>query len=111
LAAFARFQMQPALPPAFGSRARTALGFKVGANRTVVALLLDRAIFAVNSSLAVSIGVGTTPQVTELVTASGQRQQLHGTFSGGTWHVSVPMQSVWADCGSCSFTVAYLRME
>lgn len=111
LAAFSRFQTQPALPVAFGSKAHTALGFKVGANRTVIALLLDKATFTGNASLTFSIGLQAAPQVTELVTASGQRQQLHGTFSGGTWHVSVPMQSVQRDCPRCSFTVVYLRME
>jgi hypothetical protein len=111
LALFTRFQMQPSLPAVFASRAPAALGFKVGANRTVIALLLDRGIFGGHPSLPFSIHVDAVPQVTELVTASGQRQELHGTFAGGTWHVSVPMQNVQNDCPGCIFTVAYLRIE
>ncbi|HEY6293719.1 MAG TPA: hypothetical protein VI455_19370 [Terriglobia bacterium] len=111
LAPFNQFQMTPALPHSVATDAPAALGFKVGANRTVIAFYLDQATYTKNPALALSIGVTAAPQHTTLVTASGQRQELQGNFSGGTWHVGVPLRPVQADCPTCLFTVAYLELE
>jgi len=112
LAPFAQFQMTPALPQAVATDAQAALGFKVGTNRTVIAFLLDQATIQ-KPALALSIGVTAIPKHTTLVTASGQRQELKGNFTGGTWHVSVPLEAVKNEspCPTCALTVAYLEIE
>jgi hypothetical protein len=111
LSRFDSFQMQPSLPATLTSKAPTALGFRVGGSRTVIALLLNQQILQSNQALLFSIGATSAPKQTALVTASGQREEIKGAYSGGVLHLSVPLQGVRADCPTCWLTVAYVEVE
>ncbi len=111
LAPFAEFATTPPLAPTLDESRPTALGFKVGGDRTVIALLLDKVGYQNYSSISARASLGWRPRRVEVVTASGQRRPLEAVYKAGGVEVRVPLKSMGDDCGHCAWIVAYLEFE
>jgi hypothetical protein len=111
LASFTQFTTTPPLAPTLDESKPTALGFKVGENRTVVALLLNKVGYQGYSSVSVRASLGFRPKHVEVVTASGQRHALDAIYTTGGVQVAVPLKSMLDECSNCAWIVAYLEFE
>ena len=111
LAAFTDFSTTPSLPPTVSESQPAALGFKVGDDRVVIALLMDKAFSQKYSAIAVRASVRKRPGRVELVTSSGHRQALTGDYAAGHLRVTVPLRGMQDDCPRCASLAGYLELE
>lgn len=88
-----------------------ALGFEVGQNRIVVALLLDQATCVRYPTLSVRVTLPAKPDRIELVTVDGDRKAIAGTYAHGQLAVLIPVQSAGPDTGRSRNTFAYLELN
>lgn len=97
---------RPSLPPSFTTVNSTALGFKVGESRAVVALILVKD----QSTRAISVQVPLPhqPSSVELVDSIGGRRTLQGQYAGGRLTVNVPRDALHLE-GVC--LIGYLQMD
>lgn len=94
LSIFSHFASQPELPPALGEEVSTILGFKVGENRIVIALLIDEATREKHPTVKLELPVADKPLPTKLVTCTGEQKELVGEWQGGRLVLSVSMTDV-----------------
>jgi len=111
LASFTQFQTTPSLPSTLDESKATALGFKVGDSRTVVALLLNKVGYQSYSSISVHASLGFRPKRVEVVTASGQRRALDAVYTSRGVQVTVPLKNMQDECTNCAWIVAYVEFE
>jgi len=111
LASFTQFQTTPSLPSTLDESKATALGFKVGDSRTVVALLLNKVGYQSYSSISVRASLGFRPKRVEVVTASGQRRALDAVYTSSGVQVAVPLKNMQDECTNCAWIVAYVEFE
>ena len=107
LASFTGFATSPALPAPL-ARAPSAVGFKVGGNRIVVALLLNQ---ATRQAASVQISIPGKPQQVQLVSAVGVRKPLPISYQGGKLSLKLAPGDLPMDCPTCQWTVNYLQVD
>jgi len=111
LAIFSQFSTNPTLPAALADYAPAALGFKVGESRIAIALILDKATYGNRDALPITVSLKAGPRQIELVTGSGQRRTLQGTYNRGVLQVSVPLQVLANDSLAGKNFVGYVQIE
>jgi hypothetical protein len=111
LALFTQFTTTPALAPGAVESRPMALGFRVGAGRVVIALLLDRATCQRYPAIRVRATLGAEPQRIELVTVSGERKTLPGEYASGHVDVVIPSELAGRDGGGSKSIFAYLELD
>ena len=97
---------QPALRPIPSGEASTALGFRVGQNRAVVAVIL------VNDSstqtVSVQVPLPGRPASVQVVSSAGQARPIQGQFGGGRLTVNIPRSDLQLDGTSL---IGYLQID
>jgi hypothetical protein len=99
------FSTVPPLSPTLAETAPTALGFRVGPSRSVVALLLDK---STRSPVRVTVPVTQKPKQVQIVTATGAKQQVEPQLQPGQLVLNVPVPQ---DCAGCRFQLAYVQID
>jgi hypothetical protein len=111
LSAFTQFSSTPALPATLDETQSTALGFKVGPSRVMLAFLLDRRAYANVPSIPVNVTLAAEPKIVQLVTATGTWQPLPSTWSSGTLQLTAPLAPALAACPACAQIQFYLQFD
>lgn len=97
---------QPPLGPVFSTVNDTALGFMVGQNRAVVALIVGRAAGA--RGISVQVPLPHQPSSMQVVSSTGDRRPITGQFRGGRLTVNVPAADLQAE-PTC--LIGYLQID
>lgn len=111
LSLFDQFSSVPPIAPSTIETRPMALGFRVGDHRVVIAFLLDRDTCERSPAIRVRADVGSKPARIELVTVSGERQALTGSYRSGRVDVSIPLQLVRQTLGNSRSAFAYLELD
>jgi hypothetical protein len=111
LASFRGFSAGSLAAGAVSGAAPSALGFKVGGDRIVIALLSNQATPPANSAIPVVMSLEHRPQQVQLVSVSGERKVLPVSYSDGKLTVSVPRDDLQMDCATCKWAIAYLEVD
>jgi hypothetical protein len=93
LTSFSNFSTDPPLHPVLEGTAPTALGFSVGRERVVIALL-GRTMFAKQAVLSVTVSTERRPARVELVSLSGVTWALNSDYRGGSLQVNIPLREL-----------------
>ncbi|MBI3923436.1 MAG: hypothetical protein HY318_18600 [Armatimonadetes bacterium] len=94
LSVFSNFTTQPKLAPALTEETATALGFRVGKDRIVVALLIDAATLEQHPTTRLAFRLHHRLKSVALVTSTGDRSALGADWRSGRMQTSVPMSKV-----------------
>lgn len=122
LAVFSDFRTQLELAPRLTEEAPTVLGFRVGEERIVIALLLDAPTHEKNPTVLLDVRPPGAPQRAVMVTATGERHDLtlRGARKAGNgtpfYEVAVPVRRVPLDVargwgGEYRAAVAYVVID
>jgi hypothetical protein len=104
LAFFGDFKTVPPLGSTLDENTPAALGFRVGNNRVVVALLVDK---STQSPVRVTLSLRKAPARVQLVTATGAEHPLNANVAANQVAIDVPIPQ---DC-PCRFQLAYVQVD
>ncbi|MGH9430394.1 MAG: hypothetical protein ACRD3T_02510 [Terriglobia bacterium] len=111
LSSYTQFSAQPGLSYESLNGSNSAYGFQVGENRSVVALILNKAHFASVSVVNVALTLSRRPTSISMVAVTGQRQTPKSQFTGNQLRVQVPVKALGSDCPTCANTVGYIEAD
>jgi hypothetical protein len=106
LAPFSDFTTIPLLGAGPNDKLPAALGFRVGANRVLIVLLLGRAMFRGSPTIAIEVTLnGPLPRV-ETVSCFGERHSVPTEYDGRRLRVSIPVRVMMArgETSPCAVT-------
>jgi hypothetical protein len=110
LTAFPDFVTTPPMPPSLSSTP-SALGFKVGESRIVIAILLDQRTIQAHPRIVAQVPIARKPQQVQLVSADGDRKPLGSNYQPGKLNVDLARDDIKMNCPNCKWAVAYVEID